>query len=231
MAAPFATEQPSLNRAWRAFVDHIPTILLIWLATAVISGLGVMVYLAIALIGLAISGGNVDTDVSEIVVTLSGVLAQMGQLPFTLLSNLVGVLFVAVPALYYEQGETITTAEAFSALLRRPLRYLLAGVLFSLSVALGLLLCILPGLAVSLVMPVYVNRIFTTDVGIVDALRTSIQSVYSSEKGLTFVGIQLLVGLLVIVFTLCSCGVGALIAVPVATFYIQNAAYHQGVLR
>jgi len=40
----------------------------------------------------------------------------------------------------------------------------------------------------------------------------------------------LLAGLIVLLATVCSCGLGALIAVPVATFYIQNAAYHQGVL-
>jgi len=38
------------------------------------------------------------------------------------------------------------------------------------------------------------------------------------------VGIQLLAGLIVLLVTVCSCGPGALIAAPVATFYIQNAA-------
>jgi hypothetical protein len=34
MASASATEQPTLNRAWEAFLAHVPTIVLIWLATA-----------------------------------------------------------------------------------------------------------------------------------------------------------------------------------------------------
>jgi hypothetical protein len=34
MASPLATEQPTINGAWQAFWAHVPTILLIWLATA-----------------------------------------------------------------------------------------------------------------------------------------------------------------------------------------------------
>lgn len=30
MAAPLAYEQPTINKAWEAFVRHVPTILLIW---------------------------------------------------------------------------------------------------------------------------------------------------------------------------------------------------------
>lgn len=33
-----------------------------------------------------------------------------------------------------------------------------------------------------------------------------------------------------IVVTLVTCGLGALVAVPVSSFYIQNVAYHRGVL-
>ena len=43
MAAPIAYEQPTINKAWQAFVAHVPTILLIWIATAVLAGLGAVV--------------------------------------------------------------------------------------------------------------------------------------------------------------------------------------------
>jgi hypothetical protein len=39
-----------------------------------------------------------------------------------------------------------------------------------------------------------------------------------------------LVFLVLVVVTVCTCGLGALVAVPVSTFYPQNAAYHKGVL-
>jgi len=54
--------------------------------------------------------------------------------------------------------------------------------------------------------------------------------VYGSAKGRTFAGIELIAWLLVLVVTIFNCGLGPLVAVPVATYYIQNAAYHQGVL-
>jgi uncharacterized membrane protein len=167
------------------------------------------------------------SDSTEVVAMALG---QLGQLPFSILSNLVGVLFTAVPALHYASGDTIGVEAAFQALFRRPWRYLLAGLLFSLVTVIGLLLCVLPGIAVALVGPVYVNRVFNSDLPVLEALRLSFQAVYRSPKGWEFVGIELLTGLVVLVVTVVTCGIGALVAVPVSSFYIQNVAYHRGVL-
>ena len=54
MASASATEQPTLNRAWEAFLAHVPTILLIWLATAVLAALGAAVTWLILLVGLSL---------------------------------------------------------------------------------------------------------------------------------------------------------------------------------
>ena len=89
---------------------------------------------------------------------------------------------------------------------------------------------ILPGLAVALVSPVYVNKVFNTDAPIFHALQASFRAVYGSQKGWEFVGIQGLAGLLVLVVAFVTCGLGAFLAVPVYCFYIQNAAYHKGVI-
>jgi len=227
MAAPIAYEQPSINKAWEAFVVHVPTILLIWIVTALLAALGAAVTWVILLIGVALSGGGSPGDTA---LTAATALGQLGQLPFAILSNLVGVLFVAVPALHYERGSTITVQQAFAALLRRPLRYLLAGVLFALVAAIGFVLCILPGVAVMLVLPIYVNRIFLTDQPITDAFAASFQAVYRSPNGFDFLGIELLAWVLVVIVSVCTCGLGALVAVPVSTFYLQNAAYHKGLI-
>lgn len=224
MAAPIAYEQPSINKAWEAFLAHVPTILLIWIVTALLAGLGAVLAWVMLLIGVGVAGGG-DTAV-----TLATALGQLGQLPFSILSSLVGVLFVAVPALHYERGATITVQQAFAELLRRPLRYLLAGVLFSVVAAIGFVLCILPGVAVMLVLPIYVNRIFLTDQPISDAFAASFQAVYRSPNGPDFLGIELLAWVLVVLVSVCTCGLGALVAVPVSTFYLQNAAYHKGLI-
>ena len=225
MAASLAYEQPAINKSWEAFLAHIPTILLIWIVTVLLAGVGFGVSFVIALVGLGIGGNSGDS-----VVTLSTALAQLGQLPFSILSSLVGVLFVAVPAMYYHGGETIAVNDAFASLMRRPLRYLLAGVLLSLVAAIGFVLFILPGLAVVLVMPIYVNRIFLTNQSIADAFAASFRAVYRSSNGMSFLGIELLAWLLVVVVSMCTCGLGALVAVPVSTFYLQNAAYHKGLI-
>jgi len=227
MAAPKAYDQPTLNGAWEAFLAHVPTILLIWIATAVLSGVGLAAYSLIALVGLGLAGGGSAT---ESAVGLATALGQLGQLPFAILSSLVGVLFIAVPAMHYDSGEVITVQAAFAALMRRPLRYLLAGVLFTLVLTIGFLLCIVPGIVVALVMPIYVNRIFLTDQSITDAFAASFQAVYRSEQGRTYAGIEILTWLLVLVVAVCTCGLGALLAVPVSSFYLQNAAYHKGVI-
>lgn len=223
MAAPSAYEQPTLNRAWEALLAHVPTLILIWIAGGVLYGLSVVVNMVITLMGMGIATDSTGTALAQI-------LGYLASLPFAVLSSLVGVLFIAVPALYYETGEVITVQGAFSALMRRPMRYLLAGILFTLVMSLGYLFCILPGIAVALVMPVYVNRVFATDQSIVDALGASFQAVYRSPHGMSFVGIQILAGLVGGIIALCTCGLGALVVVPMLTFYIQNVAYNKGVI-
>ena len=36
MASPQAYEQPTINRAWEDFIAHIPTMLLIWIASVAV---------------------------------------------------------------------------------------------------------------------------------------------------------------------------------------------------
>lgn len=223
MATATAYEAPSLNKAWEALLAHVPTLVLIWIAGGVLYGLSVVVNMVITLMGMGIASDSTGTALAQI-------LGYLASLPFAVLSSLVGVLFIAVPALYYETGEVITVQAAFSALMRRPMRYLLAGILFTLVMTLGYLFCILPGIAVALVMPVYVNRVFATDQSIVDALGASFQAVYRSPHGMSFVGIQILAGLVGGIIAICTCGLGALVVVPMLTFYIQNVAYNKGVI-
>jgi multisubunit Na+/H+ antiporter MnhG subunit len=47
---------------------------------------------------------------------------------------------------------------------------------------------------------------------------------------MNFVGIEILAWLLVALVSICTCGLGALVAVPVSSFYLQNAAYHKGLI-
>jgi hypothetical protein len=225
MSFHLAYEEPTLKKAWEAFCLHIATMSSIWGAYITLSGIGIGLAWLLQTISTSFLGS------SDMMSTLSTLIGQLGQLPFTLLSSLVYVLFIAVPALYYERGEAITPERAFSQLLQDPLRYLLAGLLFSLAMSVGFVLCILPGIATGLVMPIYVNRIFLTQQPIPDAFASSFQTVYRSPQGWGFVGTQLLAGIMVLLSALCTCGLGLLVTVPMSSFYIQNAAYNKGLLR
>jgi hypothetical protein len=237
LAAAFAQEPPTLRRSWEAFVAHLPTLLVIWLVSGAISAVGSGVSLLAVLVGLGpaaldpatLSGAALEPTTP--LATTALLLSQVAQLPLMVLSSLVGVLLMAVPALHYATGHTITLEESFRLLGQRPWRYLLAGLAYGLITAAGLLLCLLPGFAVLLVGPVYVNRIFTTDETIKQAFSRSWQAVFRSPHGMTFIGVQAMVGSVVLVAAFCTCGIAALVAVPLGNFYLQNSAYHLGLIR
>jgi uncharacterized membrane protein len=161
---------------------------------------------------------------------LAMALGQLGQLPFMVLSSFVGVLLAAIPALYYERGEVITVQAAFAALFEKPWRYLWAGVLFTALVLVGFLFCVLPGVLILFVTPLYVNRIFNTNLSVTDAFAASVQVLFRSPQGIQYLGLELLTTLLVLVVSICTCGFGALLALPVSSFYLQNAAYNKGLI-
>ena len=226
MASPLATESPSINRAWEAFVAHVPAILLAWIAAMGISVIGTVVYFVISALLMMLSGADPNGGGT----VLAMVLGQLGQLPFMVLSSFVGVLLAAIPALYYERGEVITVQAAFAALFEKPWRYLWAGVLFTVLVLVGFLFCVLPGVLILFVTPLYVNRIFNTNLSVTDAFAASVQALFRSPQGIQYLGLELLTILLVLVVSICTCGFGALLALPVSSFYLQNAAYNKGLI-
>jgi hypothetical protein len=107
MASAQAYEQPTISRAWEDFIAHISTILLIWVAFIALSLLGGLAYFVFSLVGgvtgSGLSGGSIDA--STLFAMLFG---YLGQLPFVIISSLISVLFVAVPAMYYNSGEIVT---------------------------------------------------------------------------------------------------------------------------
>jgi hypothetical protein len=226
MASPLARESPSINRAWEAFVAHVPAILLAWIAAMGISVIGTVVYFVISALLTMLSGADPNGGGT----VLAMVLGQLGQLPFMVLSSFVGVLLAAIPSLYYERGEVITVQAAFAALFEKPWRYLWAGVLFTVLVLVGFLFCVLPGVLILFVTPLYVNRIFNTNLSVTDAFAASVQALFRSPQGIQYLGLELLTILLVLVVSICTCGFGALLALPVSSFYLQNAAYNKGLI-
>jgi hypothetical protein len=192
-------------------------------------------------IGLALLGGLLSMLIvisvgglggsSESAFSLGAILGQLTQIPFSILSSLLSVLMVAIPAVYYERGEVVTVGAAMALLRERFWRYVLAGLFFSIVMTIGLLLCVLPGLAVALVTPVFVNRIFVTEMTIGEAFSQAFQVVYRSENGMSFVGLEVLAAIVAALLTVLTCGLAGLVVIPMASFYLQNTAYQRGLLR
>ena len=191
MASPLATESPTINRAWEAFVLHVPAILLAWIAAMGISVIGTLVYFVISLVLTTLSGADPNGGGTVLAITVQA---------------------------------------AFAALLQRPWRYLWAGVFFSALVLVGFLFCVRPGVLIVFVTPLNVNRIFNTNLTVTGAFSASVQALFRSPQGMPYLGLELLTTLLVLVVSICTCGFGALLALPVSSFYLQNAAYNKGLI-
>ena len=225
-ASPEAFEAPTLGRAWDQFLKNIGPLLVVTVVAASFGVLAYIVYNVFNFSVVAISGED-NSSWSGI---LAYVLSEAGRLPFTILASFFGVLLAAIPAVYFATGEPLTIGGAFGLLFARPWRYLFAGLLFSIVCGLGLFACLLPGLAVAFTYPIYVNRIFNTDQPVIDAFSASFQALYGHEKKWSFLGIQILFWLVIGVVSVCTCGLGAIVGVPLSAFYIQNYAYRAGLV-
>ena len=213
----------TLRDAWKDTIAHVPTLLLTWLASVVVGIIGLIIYYVIFFGFAAIDDG------SGAGAGIGMILSQLTNVPFWILQSLIGVMFTAIPALYYQRGEVVGFSDVYSVLMSRLGRYIIAGALFTVASTIGIFACVLPGLIIFASMPVYVNKVFTTDQGVWDCFTSSFASVYGSDKGWALVGIQLMAFLLA--FVTCGfCIVGLIVYVPVVTFFIQLYVSRSGLV-
>ena len=123
-----------------SFLLHIPVLHATWLAGLAVTLAGVVVMLVLAFVLAVLAQTGADQ-----VAALGSAVVPLALLPFSILVSLIGVLMVAVPALYYESGAVVSIGAAVQLLSRRFWRYLLAGVLFS--VVMDLVFCVASCLA------------------------------------------------------------------------------------
>lgn len=216
------SSQDYLGQAWQDFIKHIPTIAAIFAATIGIAIIDYGVYFAAFLLF-----GGLESETEGI----ASFLGYAVSLPITIVNWLVGILYVAVPAIYYSREQRVLPGEAFSLLFSRFWRYIGAGIVYTIAFSIGLAFCIIPGIIVGLATPIYVNRIFNSDQQPIEALNASISALFKSDKGWEFIGIQILTGLLVMVIGVCTCGLGFFVAGPTGSFYVQKMGYVKGVIK
>ena len=91
----------TLREAWKDTIAHVPTLLLTWLASVAVAVLGFIVYWVIFLLFSSLDDG------SGVGAGMGMIFGQLSGIPFWLMQNLIGVLFTAIPAIYYQRGEGV----------------------------------------------------------------------------------------------------------------------------
>ena len=218
-----ASEAPSVAKVWQQVKDNAPTFATVWGLVFATGFLGLIWQLCLQLLAHPIF----DTYPAD-VFSAAAVFTAVGSLPTTILANLVYMLMVAVPAIYYATDQCPGPGETLRILTRKPLRYLLAGFLFAVAVAVGLLLCIIPGILVGLTTPLYVYYVFTTDLDLINCLSKAFKGMFQDFG--SYLVVSLLCGLAVIA-SILLCFLPSLVVLPMTALYIQNYIHHKGLVR
>ncbi len=220
-----AYKAPTVGDSWRSFKSHLGTFALLYLTSVVLFLIAYVISLVCNLVIPAIG------DYSEGSIYFATILGWILSSPFSILNNLFGVLLIAIVPIYYSTGEVVSFKQLLNILKSRFWRYILAGAFWSIAVLLGYLFCIVPGIILALITPVYVQKIFTTNLTVLESFKNSWSSVFNSGKAGGFFGVSILVGLVTGICTILTCGIGGLIFVPMAYFYVFNYASHVGVIK
>ena len=161
---------------------------------------------------------------------IAAVIRTPVYLVYTVVTALLSVLYMVIPALYFNNKEIITWKVPYKVLKQNFKRYFLAGILYTACVLVGYLLCIIPGIVISIIGPTYVNKIACSDMPIMKAFTSSFQSVFKSPNFWSYIGMQLLAGIIYVIPTLCTCGIGSIITLPMLGIYSQHLAYNKGLI-
>lgn len=219
--------EPTLQTAWNLYKANWQPYVLVQLTilgVAVVFGLITAVTTLIAQILTGGSFGDGGSDAAEAVQVL---INFPFQLIYQVLVGLLGVLIVAFPALHYATGHHPSYGEGMALLRLRFWRYVLAGVLVSVATAVGFLACIVPGLIVMVVTPIYIRRIFTGSEPVWPAFVASLRDLFNSGYGWGLVGYELLTGVLVLISAL-FCLVPLIVTYPLAVIFIQQYLVSRG---
>ncbi len=219
-----------LKTTWKIYKSQ-------WKTFLVLTGFIILAYLIYAVLDLIISLiGIAPLTLSEyeylggVTILISLIVRTPIYLFYSVVFSLLSVLYMVIPALYFEKKEIITWKVPYKELKRNLKRYLLAGILFSGCLVIGFLFCILPGIVISLIGPAYTNKIACSDMPILKAFTSSFQSVFKSPNLWPYIGMQILAGLIYIIPTVCTCGIGSIVTLPLLSIYSQHLAYNKGIL-
>ena len=220
----------NLATTWKIYKSH-------WKTFLSLTGFLVLAYViyiildsVLSIVGLA---PIMYTDY-EYVGTGSLVAAYIIRTPiyiiYSIVTSLLTILFTVVPVLYFKNQEVITWKVPYKELRKNFGRYVLAGFLYAICLVIGYLLCFIPGIAIAFIGPAYVNKIFCSDLPILKAFSSSFQAVFKSPNLWSYIGMTILAGILYLILTVCSCGIGSIITFPLLSIYSIHLAYNKGII-
>ena len=223
-----ATEAPTFAKVWQQVKGNAPTFATIW-------GLILITALIDTVFSISLHFASLHYLLEENIGAYSDLQADfiasfistIGSLPTTILANLAAILMMAVAAIYYTTDRCPNPGEIVGILSHKPLRYLLAGFQFVILGAIGLLLCVIPGILVFLTSPLYVHYVFTTDLNLITCLSKAFKGMFQNF-GSYFV-VSLLCFLAVIGSTIL-CFLPVLAMLPMTALYMQNYIHHKGLV-
>ena len=218
-------DESLLSSSWNSLKKHKKTYLYLFLFLVFFSIFGLIIQLLFGLSSYFIENA---TNQNEYILSSIG---SLTSLPFSIFGSFVGVLIFAIPSLHIAKGEVITPNMSVKILFSKPWRYLLAGTFYSLLTVFGYLFFIVPGILMSFITPIYVNRIFTTDLSIVSSLSNSFKSLFSSSRVVGFLFMSLVVQIISLLLVIFTLGFGYFLVFPLQAFYLQEYLYKNKILK
>jgi hypothetical protein len=216
-----SSSEPTLQSAWNLYKANWQAYVLTQL---VILGLALVFGLITALttvLAQVLTGSFLQDSGSSWAEGVQALLNFPFQLIYQVLVGLLGVLIVAFPAIYYATGQHPDFNSGLGLLCKNFWRYVLAGLLVSAATGIGLLACLVPGIIVALITPIYIRRVFTSEEPIWPAFLACFRDLFNSGYGWGLVGYELLTGLLVLISAL-FCLVPLIVTGPLAAIFIQQ---------
>ncbi len=223
-----ATEAPTFAKVWQQVRHNAPTFAAIWgliLITALIDTVFSISLHFVSLHYLLKENIGAYSDLQAD--AIASFISTVGSLPTTILANLASILMMAVAAIYYARDRCPHPGEIVGILSHKPLRYLLAGFQFVIVGAIGLLLCVIPGILVLLAGPLYVHYVFTTNLNLITCLSKALKGMFQNFG--SYFGVSLLCFLAVIV-SIVLCIFPVLAMLPMTALYMQNYIHHKGLV-
>ena len=140
-------------------------------------------------------------------------------------SPLLVVMIYYIPCLYYKEGKAQTLKDTLGFLGENFSRIVIAGILQAVVISIGYLFLIVPGVLLGFTTPLVISRIVNTNESGVECVKGAIKEFWDgiqTKRIWVFVLIQIIIGVLVSLASVFTCGIGSFVAIPLGAFCLYG---------